>query len=89
MLKMSLEPKPIRPRRVNSDKIANDNEASGWSHLTFTKQALIERRINDLKWQANFAKIHLNRWKKLEDYQYLALQGLLDKAQSELNGLLG
>jgi len=65
MFKMSMQVKPVKPRRVSASKLANDNEETLWSHLKWREQAEISKRIDDLQWQVNYATIQLKNWKSL------------------------
>lgn len=87
MLKMSLEPRSIKPRRVNRSKIANDNNETVWSDLSFREQFLIKRRIQDLKWQKTFAEIQLNRTQSLTGQRQQAVQALYHRANHGLSEL--
>lgn len=87
MLKMSLEPKSIRPRRVNRAKIANDNGETVWSGLTFREKEEIKQRIKDLNWQKTFAEIQLNRTQTLSEERHIAVLSLYHRANNELKKL--
>jgi len=88
MMKMSLQVKPVKPRRVSANLIANDNVRTRWSHLTWTDQAKLERRLEDLEWQLNYANMKLHNWRNLENGDWVSLLNMRDHARKCLKDLL-
>jgi len=88
MIKMSMQVKPVKPRRVNASLIANDNEETLWSKLTWAEQRSIQTRIDDLQWQLKYATMQLNNWRNLENESWDSLANMRDKAQDELDSMM-
>ncbi len=88
MMKMSMEIKAVRPKRVRASKIANDNEQTRWSKLPWRQRAMLEKRVDDLEWQLNYANMQLKNWRDLENGSWTALETLRDKARLELKDLI-
>ena len=88
MMKMSMQVKPVKPRRINASLIANDNLKTQWSNLTWTEQANLERRLEDLEWQLNYANLKLHNWRDLENGNWTSLSDMRDNARKSIKDML-
>ncbi|WP_409434033.1 hypothetical protein ACJ3XI_05900 [Litorimonas sp. RW-G-Af-16] len=89
MFKMSVQAIPVKPRRVSASKIANDNVETAMSSLSWREREEIKRRISDLQWQANYARIQLKSWNDLDNDRWTALKSMHEAAADELAELSG
>lgn len=88
MFKMSMQVKPVKPRRLSASLIANDNSEVLWSTLKWRDQAYNYRRVEDLNWQINFATMQLKNWHNLDNGAWEPLVNMRDRAEAELNDLI-
>lgn len=69
----------VKPRRKRP---RNDNVKTRYSGMNFRAAKKLQRRTEDIDWQIRFARMKLHHWHDVDNWNWDALNALLERAKT-------